>query len=134
MDTNLSIIAEKGIVTVDIIRKEKIAKLLDSSIDKIQEVLDNPDLSDGEKLTTAQTAVNTVNTLERIEIEKRKATVLEGQLILDQQRIAMLPNQLVLTQQNNTVNINQTGEPDESLLLRKTQQAALLERLLHPNT
>lgn len=134
MDTNLSIIAEKGIVTVDIIRKEKIAKLLDSSIDKIQEVLDNPDLSDGEKLATAQTAVNTVNALERIEIEKRKATVLEGQLILDQQRIAMLPNQLVLTQQNNTVNINQTGEPDESLLLRKTQQAALLERLLHPNT
>jgi hypothetical protein len=127
----LSNIAEQGIREIDAIRKSKITKLLDTSIDKIQEVLDDPHLDNSEKLYTAQTAVGTVTMIEKLELDKRKVTVIEQQLQLEQYRANMLPpGTYSFTQQNSlTINTVAPEKDSEDLLLRKQQQEKILNRI-----
>lgn len=127
----LSNIAEQGIRELEAMRKSKITKLLETSLDKLQEVLDDPHLDNSEKLYTAQTAVGTVTMIEKLELDKRKVTVIEQQLQLEQYRANMLPpGTYSFTQQNSlTINTVAPEKDSEDLLLRKQQQEKILNRI-----
>jgi hypothetical protein len=127
----LSNIAEQGIRELEAMRKSKITKLLETSLDKIQEVLDDPHLDNSEKLYTAQTAVGTVTMIEKLELDKRKVTVIEQQLQLEQYRANMLPpGNYSFTQQNSlTINTLAPEKDSEDLLFRKQQQEKILNRI-----
>lgn len=127
----LSNIAEQGIRELEAMRKSKITKLLETSLDKIQEVLDDPHLDNSEKLYTAQTAVGTVTMIEKLELDKRKVTVIEQQLQLEQYRANMLPpGTYSFTQQNSlTINTIAPEKDSEDLFLRKQQQEKILNRI-----
>ena len=127
----LSNIAEQGIRELEAMRKSKITKLLETSLDKIQEVLDDPHLDNSEKLYTAQTAVGAVTMIEKLELDKRKVTVIEQQLQLEQYRANMLPPGTYSFTQQNSLTINTiTPEKDsEDLFLRKQQQEKILNRI-----
>lgn len=127
----LSNIAEQGIRELEAMRKSKITKLLETSLDKIQEVLDDPHLDNSEKLYTAQTAVGTVTMIEKLELDKRKVAVIEQQLQLEQYRANMLPPGTYSFTQQNSLTINTiTPEKDsEDLFLRKQQQEKILNRI-----
>lgn len=127
----LSNIAEQGIRELEAMRKSKITKLLETSLDKIQEVFNDPHLDNSEKLYTAQTAVGTVTMIEKLELDKRKVTVIEQQLQLEQYRANMLPPGTYSFTQQNSLTINTiTPEKDsEDLFLRKQQQEKILNRI-----